>query len=267
MEAFQAGLYEYKISSLSDSSYGSDHRKFTQTVIRQRVNARPSAQFVDAGKTYRYCQNDEAGNEVIPIRLSGQAPFQLELEIKNHAHSKTDIVVVADIETTLHHLKLPHRLRNQGAFSIWVRKVQDARCQSHMDRSGQQVHVDIAEMPSISAAEDKLEYCIGDHISFVLQGSPPFSVIYNFEDRERRAIVPNTSFRRIAESPGEFVILSVSDQRSTEKCRAQTSLRKVIHEMPSVRISKGRTSTVDIHEGGEAEILFEFGGTPPFHFT
>lgn len=37
--------------------------------------------------------------------------------------------------------------------------------------------------------------------------------------------------------------------------------------MPSVRVSKGRESYVDIHEGGEVEITFDFGGTPPFEFT
>jgi nucleoporin POM152 len=37
--------------------------------------------------------------------------------------------------------------------------------------------------------------------------------------------------------------------------------------MPSVRISQGQVSVVDIHEGGEAELSFEFWGTPPFEFT
>jgi nucleoporin POM152 len=37
--------------------------------------------------------------------------------------------------------------------------------------------------------------------------------------------------------------------------------------MPSVKISKGQQVEVDIHEGGQAEILFEFWGTPPFEFT
>jgi nucleoporin POM152 len=41
----------------------------------------------------------------------------------------------------------------------------------------------------------------------------------------------------------------------------------MIHPMPSVRINKGRESVVDIHEGGEAQLSFEFGGTPPFEFT
>jgi nucleoporin POM152 len=32
-------------------------------------------------------------------------------------------------------------------------------------------------------------------------------------------------------------------------------------------MSHGRESYVDIHEGGETELLFEFTGTPPFEFT
>lgn len=34
-----------------------------------------------------------------------------------------------------------------------------------------------------------------------------------------------------------------------------------------MRVSKGHDTRVDIHEGGEAEILFEFEGSPPFEFT
>ena len=41
----------------------------------------------------------------------------------------------------------------------------------------------------------------------------------------------------------------------------------MVHEMPSVKISKGRQVEVDIHEGGQAEIQFDFWGTPPFEFT
>ncbi|KAK5188085.1 hypothetical protein LTR16_008778, partial [Cryomyces antarcticus] len=65
--------------------------------------------------------------------------------------------------------------------------------------------------------------------------------------------------------PGVFTITAVKD--SASECKAYTSIEKLIHEMPSVRVSKGREEYVDIHEGGEAEILFEFGGTPPFEFT
>ena len=76
---------------------------------------------------------------------------------------------------------------------------------------------------------------------------------------------PTTNFRRVAEAPGEFTITSVSDR--TSDSRAAVALEKRIHPMPSVRISKGRVLQVDIHEGSEVEILFEFWGTPPFEFT
>jgi len=87
----------------------------------------------------------------------------------------------------------------------------------------------------------------------------------DFEGTQRKAKSPNTNFRRIAERPGNFTITAVSDKAS--ECKARTEITKVIHEMPSVKISKGRQVQVDIHEGGEAEILFEFWGTPPFEFT
>jgi nucleoporin POM152 len=91
-------------------------------------------------------------------------------------------------------------------------------------------------------------------------------VFYTFDGAQRKASSPNTNFRRIAERPGDFTITAVSDGASG-KCRAHKDITKVIHPMPSVRISKGKTTIVDIHEGGEAELHFEFWGTPPFEFT
>ena len=82
---------------------------------------------------------------------------------------------------------------------------------------------------------------------------------------QRKAKHTNTNFRRIAEKPGVFTITAISDKAS--ECKARTEITKIIHEMPSVKISKGRQVEVDIHEGGEAEIQFEFWGTPPFEFT
>jgi nucleoporin POM152 len=106
---------------------------------------------------------------------------------------------------------------------------------------------------------------VGERISYTLSGAAPFEVFYTFQDVQRKAKSPNTNFRRIAEKPGTFTITGVSDKAS--ECRANTNITKVIHEMPSVKVSKGRQVEVDIHEGGEAEILFEFWGTPPFEFT
>ncbi|KAG8529258.1 uncharacterized protein KY384_005893 [Bacidia gigantensis] len=268
METSQAGNYEYKLSKLGDLSYGHDHWKFQPVILQQRVHALPTASFTEAGKTYKYCQEEESGGEVVPIKLEGQPPFHLELEFKHHALSKPEVVNVPHVQSNSYNLHIPQRLRALGIHNVRIRSVQDSRgCQRTIDRNAPHVIVHVAELPSISPLEERRDYCVGDRIAFALSGTPPFSVFYNFEDRERKATVPDTTFRRIAEKPGDFVIKAVSDQRSTEVCKARTELVKTIHEMPTVRVSQGRVTTVDIHEGGEAEILFEFGGTPPFHFT
>ena len=268
METSEAGLYEYKFSRLGDSSYSYDPRKFSPLVVQQRVHQSPLASFLEGGRTYKYCKEEDTGSETIPIILDGVAPFQLELEIKHHTAARPELINIPNVDSKHHNLRIPHKLLTLGTHHVTIRKVRDSRgCQRRMDSKPPHIQISVAEIPSISPLEDQVHYCVGDRISYALSGTPPFNVYYTFQDRERKANVPTTEFRRIAETPGLFVITAISDQRSTEACKSKTSISKEIHEMPNVRISKGRTATVDIHEGGEAEILFEFGGTPPFHFT
>ncbi|KAL9076399.1 MAG: hypothetical protein Q9161_001115 [Pseudevernia consocians] len=268
METSEAGMYEYKFSKLGDTSYNHDPRKFTPLTVQQFVHPKPSARFTEAGKTYRYCQEEEGGDEVVPISLTGLPPFHLELEIKHYAKSKPELINIPNVETNRYNLHIPHRVLALGTHFVAIRKVRDFRgCQRTMDLNAPHVQVSVADIPSISPLEDQEDYCVGDRIAYTLSGTPPFSVFYTFQDYERKASVSATEFRRIAEKPGIFIVTALSDQRSTDACKAKTKITKVIHEMPSVRVSKGRTATVDIHEGGVAEILFEFGGTPPFHFT
>lgn len=268
METSEAGLYEYKFSKLGDTSYTHDHRRFSPLLVQQRVRPRPSAYFAQAGKTYKYCQEEEAGGEVVPINLVGEQPFHLELEIKHHTTTKPELINVPNVVSNKYNLHVPHSVLALGTHSVTIRKVQDSRgCQRKMDYNAPHIQISVADIPSIAPLEEQTDYCVGDRISYALSGTPPFNVFYTFENLERKASVPSTNFRRIAEKPGDFVITALSDQRSTDACKAKMHITKVIHEMPSVRVSKGRTATVDIHEGGEAEILFEFGGTPPFHFT
>ena len=268
MDTHQAGLYEYRLVKLGDISYKHDAGRFSPLVIQQRVYPRPSASFTRAGNTYRYCKEEEAGGETIPITLTGLPPFQLELELKHHVSTKPELINIPNVDSNNYNLHIPHKLLALGTHSVTIRKVRDSRgCQRRMDSHPPNVQVSVAEIPSISPLEDQTDYCVGDRISYALSGTPPFNVYYTFQGLERKASVPTTDFRRIAERAGSFIITAISDHRSTDACKAKTRIGKEIHEMPSVRVSKGRTATVDIHQGGEAAILFEFGGTPPFHFT
>jgi nucleoporin POM152 len=123
----------------------------------------------------------------------------------------------------------------------------------------------VHDPPTITALESTTDYCVGDYLNFRLSGSPPFTIFYNFKGKERKATASSTQFRRIADEAGVFTITSISD--SASECRATIPISKTIHPKPRGALSNGRTSVVDIHEGGETELLFDFVGTPPFEFT
>lgn len=268
METSQSGLYEYEFSQLGDNSYSQAAQGPVVLKIHQRVQPKPSARFINIGKTYRYCKGEGTGDEVLPIVLNGHAPFYLEIDIRHHAASKPERISIPHIDTSNYDFHIPHRYLALGTHVVTIRKVRDSNgCLREMDFDAPHVQVSVADIPVISPLEANIEFCVGDRISFSLSGTPPFNIYYKFQDLDRKATVSTTTFRRIAEKPGEFEIIGISDQRSTDACISRTSIIKKIHEMPSAKISKGKTVTVDIHEGGAADILFEFGGTPPFEFT
>lgn len=266
METSEAGLVEYKFAELGDYLYDHDPRRHSPLLVQQRVNPRPAARFATPGKTYRYCKDEAAGDEVIPIALEGTPPFSLEIGIKHHSSPRPEIVRIPNIARHNYEFRIPHRVLTLGVHVLSVRNVRDSHgCHRKTEFDAPHVQVMVSDVPAISPLESRPDYCVGDRISYTLSGTPPFNVFYTFEGTDRKATSTGTSFRRIAEKPGNFTITSLAD--SASDCRARTKLTKMIHPMPSVRISKGQDSVIDIHEGGEAQILFEFGGTPPFEFT
>ena len=268
METSQAGSYKYKFWGIGDQAYEYAPNRSPQIVVQQKVYDAPSASFVNAKKTYSYCKEQSSGDEFIPIQLTGTPPFSLEMGIRHHSSSKPEIVSVPHVQGRRHEFHIPHHVLSLGTHSVTIRKVRDAnQCRKSLEYDGPTIRVNVVDVPTISPMEPHTDFCVGDRISFALAGTPPFNVFYRFEGADRKAAVPTTTFRRIAERPGNFTITAISDKTSTDACRAQTKITKIIHELPSVRISKGRVSEVDIHEGGEAELLFDFGGTPPFEFT
>ncbi|KAF2166240.1 hypothetical protein M409DRAFT_66723 [Zasmidium cellare ATCC 36951] len=267
MDTSQVGAYEYKFSKLEDSNYDHNLRSFSPLTIHQKVNSRPSVAFTNPGKTYSFCSVESDGEEVIPVTLHGEPPFELEVEIKHHGTSKPEIVHYTAINSKTHNIHIPHNRLHLGKSAVSLRRVSDGRgCARTMDSTTPRVQISVHDAPTITPLDALTDYCIGDRLNFGLSGVAPFTIFYNFEGHERKANVNSgTTFRRLAEKPGIFTITGLQDSASS--CRASTTITKHIHGMPSVRVSKGRDSYVDIHEGGEAEILFEFGGEPPFEFT
>ncbi|CAL3971721.1 unnamed protein product [Diplocarpon coronariae] len=266
MDTSKAGTYEYTFSELSDALYDHDAKKYSPLVLEQKVNRKPSARFIKPGQSYKYCKEELAGDEVIPIKLEGVPPFSLEVDIKHQKNARPETVKVANIESNHYDFRIPHRFLSLGTHQVSVRKVRDSRgCQQKTEIGAPHVQVQVYDVPTVVPSDTRTDYCVGERISYTLSGSAPFEIFYTFEGVSRKAKSQATVFRRIAEKPGNFTITGISDKAS--ECKASTKITKIIHEMPSVKISKGRQVEVDIHEGGEVEILFEFWGTPPFEFT
>ncbi|OJD28172.1 hypothetical protein ACJ73_00433 [Blastomyces percursus] len=267
MDTSKPGVYSYKIVELGDNLYSFDHKKHAPLTVTQQVNPRPSARFEQPNHIYGFCKEEGNAEEVIPIILEGVPPFSLEIGIKHSSVSKPEVLSIPHVDSNRYNLPIPRRYLDLGQHVISIQKVRDARgCQRTTEYEGSSVRVAISDVPTILPLEAQVDYCVGERLSFSLSGHAPFEVYYTFNGVERKATVPNTSFRRIAEKPGEFVITAVSDGASG-KCKAYKNITKTIHEMPSVRVSRGSVSVVEIHEGGEAEMIFEFWGSPPFEFT
>ncbi|EUC27360.1 hypothetical protein COCVIDRAFT_103512 [Bipolaris victoriae FI3] len=265
-ETSKAGTYEYTFLKLADSRYDHSKKHFSPVTIQQTVHSRPSARFDKPGKTYSYCSRESEGEEVIPITLEGVAPFYLEVEIKHQGTPKPEISIHKNIPTNKYDLKIEHRKMHLGHSSISIRKVRDSRgCTLKPPPGGPRVQISVHDAPTATPLEDRQDFCVGERLSFALGGQSPFTVFYTFEKQERKASNPGTTFRRLAELPGTFTITGLRD--SASECLASLDLTKTIHPIPSVRLSGGQVTEVDIHEGGGTDLEFQFWGTPPFEFT
>lgn len=263
----QSGVYEYTFLTLSDAKYDHSKKHFTPITVRQTVHSRPSAKFDKPGKTYSYCSREADGEEVIPITLEGVPPFHLEVEIKHQGTPKPELSVHKNIPDAKYNLKIERNKLNLGQSSIFIRKVRDSRgCTLKPQPSVKdRVLISVYDAPTATPLEDRTDFCVGERLSYALSGQQPFTVYYTFGGKERKAPKEGTNFRRLAELPGTFTITGLHD--SASECLANLDISKTIHPIPSVRLSGGQVSEIDIHEGGGTDLEFEFGGTPPFEFT
>ncbi|KAJ2904633.1 uncharacterized protein MKZ38_007469 [Zalerion maritima] len=265
MDTGKAGTYTYKFSALADNLYNSD-KSFHPLVLQQKVNAKPSVSFSKPGQSFKYCMTEQEHEDTIPISLVGVAPFSIDIEVKHQSGTQPETYTIPVIDNNSYGLRIPRRYLKLGSQQVRIRSVRDANgCQSKTDHASPAVNVHLFDAPAIYPLETRTDYCVGDRLAYSLSGTPPFEVHYRFAGQKIKAKVGSTTFKRIAEAPGDVTIESVADRASD--CRADYNITKKIHPMPSVRISRGRNVQVDIHEGSEVEILFEFWGTPPFEFT
>jgi nucleoporin POM152 len=262
-----AGLYRYTFHGVADARYDAEDANGQFTLL-QTVNPLPEAGFLQKGHTYHYClEVDLADQEAdrIPMKFTGEAPFKARFRIKHELTGRTSYLTEQDIQTHTWSLQIPKDMLTLGKHAISIAEVSDAKGCTRASLDGQ-IFIAISEQPTILPVSSRQEFCVGDRISYALQGTAPFKVDYMFQGAKKRATVNGPVFSRIAERPGDFKILSLSD--SASKCRVSVNgYEKTIHDIPSVRVSEGKTIIESIHEGDQAEIVFHLYGTPPFSLT
>jgi nucleoporin POM152 len=267
LDTEKAGEYTYKFLELADANY--DPKTQSPIILTQRVNSRPTARFATPGKVYNFCATSAAGEDIIPVILEGVPPFQLEIDVKHSGSAKGEWVPYKEIASNKFDMRIaPDKLKH-GQQSITIKQVIDSRgCRSRPEvaTARPRVQVSVHDPPTISTLDTATDFCVGEYLSFQLAGSAPFQVHYTFDGKARKADVSGAVFKRVAGEPGTFTIDAVSD--SASHCKAAVpSMQKVIHQRPRGTLSKGRVSHVDIHEGHETDIIFDFEGSPPFEFT
>ncbi|KAK6352699.1 hypothetical protein TWF730_009510 [Orbilia blumenaviensis] len=265
MDTSRPGKYKYVLRSISDRSYIQPSPPSRSLSMEQIVHARPSAKFRTPGKVHKYCLETGTGDDTIPIILEGVAPFFLSIGVKHYSTGKEEIVNIPNIDTANYVFRVPRHALTLGGHVVRIHKVRDSRgCSQKYGLELPSVSVSVAEPPSITSLDSKPYYCVGDRISYSLAGSPPFTLEYTFSGKKEKISTPST-FQRIAERPGTLTFDRIKD--SASDCEVDVNITKVVHGIPSVRVSEGSQVIEGIHEGEHVEIHFQLDGTPPFTFT
>lgn len=137
------------------------------------------------------------------------------------------------------------------------------------DRSEVSTFLEIADQARITTF-NPLDLCIGDLLSYTLQGTPPFTIGYTWKGVARPEIVvadPMLSFW--AGAAGNLTITKVCNSADCcdETISTDIGLTSQVHELPKAIVGDGDDSFDDIKEGDESSFSIDFEGVPPFSFT
>lgn len=287
----EAGEYVATIKSIYDANYREDDFENIDTsnneiIIKQTVNSIPQILFADRGRILRTCsvnteqlgERKDAFLEPIKLRyINGQGPFSITFSVYHESTSRTDHITLDNVDVAnFPYYRLYEGLK-LGKHVITMESIVDANgCINDFANDHDNfISISITDVPKIHLLDANAEYCVGDYVSYQLNGVPPFNIRYSFNGVELQSQERSTQFVRVASEPGFITIDTIQDSLSQcvvnftlpsmEQERERLSL--TIHPIPSVTVSQGNYIIEDIHEGDQAEVVFTFEGTPPFSLT
>lgn len=248
----EPGKYRYEFTHLSDAVYDDSKNLGGPFIVEQEARPLPTAKFLDTGEPHLYCADtsfDEPKNNGIPIVVSGYSPVTIQLELRHELQHAVELIELNIAEKEYFFIPPPHTLTH-GLHVAKILEIKDAKgCISQPTQDNKATFI-VADEASISPLESQENHCVGDRISYALQGTSPWQIEYEFNGKRNMARVTNPTFSRVAERKGNLTIISVADRAST--CKTFISpgkMEKYIHEIPSVRINGGTNVVENIREG------------------
>jgi len=259
----EPGTYRYEFTHLSDAIYDDAKNLGKPLIIEHTVRPLPTAKFVEAAESYLYCADtsfDDPKKNGIPISITGATPVTIKLEMRHELQREVETIELPDITDKQYFFVPPKHTLTHGLHVLTILKITDSNRCTSQPISHNRATFTVADEASIFPLEQQLHHCVGDRISYALQGTSPWQIEYEFDGKRNVAKTSNPTFSRIAEKRGNLTIISVADRASSCKTFiASGKMEKLIHEVPSVRIEKGTNVIENIREGTSLQLSFRGG--------
>lgn len=259
------GWFSYNIVSISDAFYPHTAAA-APALLEYRVWPRPDAKFVhDEPQRITACVGGTWERRPI-LHLFGTPPFQVDMVLRP-VHIEGQAVPTRFAQTvheSTWHVMPPTVMSVPGTWELRVERVQDAHCVNEAATAS--VLVDVVESAGVVPVTNRMHYCVGERMDFVLQGMSPWTVEYTFLGRTSHVTARKAEFWRLADRPGVLSVLGAAHGSNT--CRkTHAPIERIVHALPSAHVSAGANLVESLREGGHAEIVFTLEGEPPFSFT
>jgi nucleoporin POM152 len=252
LETTEAGKYRYKITRLSDAAYDDVKNLPNPIIFDQYVLALPTATWAESSEPFLYCGDtsfEDPRKNGIPMILTGTPPFDLQVQMYHELQRVYETISLNNIRENRYYFVPPRHTLSRGVHTLEVTFIKDANGCETKPAQSIKTSFTVADEASISPVEPQQHHCIGDRISYSLQGTSPWEIEYEFEGKRMLAKTTNPTFSRVAERMGTLSIISVADRASSCKASIEPGkMVKEIHEVPSVRI-EGNNIIENIREG------------------
>ena len=279
VDTSNAGRYRYHLTSYSDENYRAPLKPPHHILdVEQVVYNSPSASFIDPAERVIRCMAETSGVFELNLKLKGMPPFELVIEEYHNNLPSSTIKKTVPIQQlnqgtdgfTYRILTKPNH--TSGRFDYKLVSISDkTQCDASLDESNGviQTSIDVADQAKIISL-NAATACLGDMLSFNLQGTPPFVIGYTWNGQEQPDVtITDPVLGFWAGEPGTLTISKVCNALGCcdNNVSNDKSMTIDIKPLPKVIVDGGEDLVDDIREGDESEFVVDFEGEPPFTFT